>query len=115
MLPADPNDSAVTPEPNPAGQLTPQEPPKPRFDFYTLLPSQTIDVDVDPGEIAKTRTSQSTVFYLLQAGSFKQREDADRRRAELLLLGRPTETMAAGSGSMSAHLNRARGWPRPAA
>jgi cell division protein FtsN len=87
MLPADPNDSAVTPEPNPAGQLTPQEPPKPRFDFYTLLPSQTIDVDVDPGEIAKTRTSQSTVFYLLQAGSFKQREDADRRRAELLLLG----------------------------
>ena len=25
--------------------------------------------------------------FLLQAGSFRQREDADRRRAELLLLG----------------------------
>ena len=25
--------------------------------------------------------------YLLQAGSFRQRDDADRRRAELLLLG----------------------------
>ena len=67
------------------------QPPKPRFDFYTLLPEQTIDADVEPAEMAKPRaslsTDTSTATYLLQAGSFRQREDADRRRAELLLLG----------------------------
>lgn len=65
------------------------EPPKPRFDFYTLLPEQSIDVEVAPAEMAKPRntvTANSEV-YLLQAGSFRQRDDADRRRAELLLLG----------------------------
>ena len=67
------------------------QPPKPRFDFYTLLPEQTIEVEVEPAEMAEPRASAasntSTETYLLQAGSFRQREDADRRRAELLLLG----------------------------
>ena len=64
------------------------ETPEPRFDFYTLLPEQTIDVEVEPAEVAQPRASQgSKERYLLQAGSFRQRDDADRRRAELLLLG----------------------------
>ncbi len=63
-------------------------PPKPRFDFYTMLPEQTIDVDVEPADVARpSHTSSANEFYLLQAGSFRQREDADRRRAELILLG----------------------------
>jgi cell division septation protein DedD len=67
-------------------------PPKPRFDFYKLLPEQTIEVDVDvdaaPAEVAQPRAATAPgELYLLQAGSFRQREDADRRRAELLLLG----------------------------
>lgn len=86
MLPADsegPNGA-----PRAAATSAPaEEPPKPRFDFYTLLPEQTIEVEVDPGEIAKNRTSPSMELYLLQAGSFRQRKDADRRRAELILLG----------------------------
>ena len=85
MLPADPGAEGA---PRAATTTAPvEEPPKPRFDFYTLLPEQTIDVEVDPGEIAKHRTNPSTELYLLQAGSFRQREDADRRRAELILLG----------------------------
>ncbi len=73
----------------PAGNETAAEaPPKPRFDFYTLLPEQSIEEDVAPREQAQPRTaSQPQEYYLLQAGSFRQREDADRRRAELLLLG----------------------------
>lgn len=65
------------------------EPPKPRFDFYTLLPEATIEVEVPPEEIAKPRATVSAPSerYLLQAGSFRQQEDAERRRAELLLLG----------------------------
>ena len=83
MLPADPATMAGSQ----ATATAEAQPPKPRFDFYTLLPEQTMDVEVDPGEIARTRTSQNTELYVLQAGSFKQLEDADRRRAELLLLG----------------------------
>ena len=81
------------------GQTTPGAPttepaapqpatPKPRFDFYTMLPEQTLEEDTLPGEVASPRqASGPEEYYLLQAGSFRQREDADRRRAELLLLG----------------------------
>jgi cell division protein FtsN len=86
-LPADPGSSAQSPGSRATATPKVDDPPKPRFDFYTLLPQQTIEVEVDPGEIAKTRASKKTELYLLQAGSFKQRADADRRRAELLLLG----------------------------
>lgn len=68
-------------------KAAPETTPKPRFDFYTMLPEQTIDVEVDPAEVARPRAEKRSEVYLLQAGSFRQREDADRRRAELLLLG----------------------------
>ncbi|MBM69187.1 MAG: sporulation protein [Haliea sp.] len=66
-----------------------EAPPKPRFDFYTMLPEQTIDVEVEPTEVAQQPNvaPPPAESYVLQAGSFRQREDADRRRAELLLLG----------------------------
>jgi cell division septation protein DedD len=83
-LPADPGSTTQGTE----AQAQPAAVPKPRFDFYTLLPEQTIDVEVDPAEVTAPRdTPGATETYLLQAGSFRQREDADRRRAELLLLG----------------------------
>ncbi len=63
------------------------EPPKPRFDFYTLLPEQSVQRMAAPAETTTPQSTKNAEFYLLQAGSFKQREDADRRRAELLLLG----------------------------
>jgi len=86
MLPPDADEPSTTPRADKSHKPT-QTPPKPRFDFYTLLPEQTIEVEVDPNDIATHRTSPSTQLYLLQAGSFKQRKDADRRRAELILLG----------------------------
>jgi cell division protein FtsN len=68
-------------------QPTASEPPKPRFDFYTLLPERTMGVEPDPIEPGKTHTkSKPTEFYLLQAGAFKQRADAESRRAQLLML-----------------------------
>lgn len=73
--------------PEPVAETAAKQPPKPRFDFYTVLPEQTIEVEVDPAEVAQPRASAPKAVYLLQAGSFRQREDADRRRAELLLLG----------------------------
>lgn len=83
-----PQDSDKTVEGTPtAAEAVPAAPPKPRFDFYNLLPEQQIEVNVDPAEVTRTRATTSSEAYLLQTGSFKQKEDADRRRAELLLLG----------------------------
>jgi cell division protein FtsN len=75
-------DSAPT-----VGSRAETQPPKPEFSFYTLLPEATIDIEVDPAEVAPARGTSSSEQYILQAGSFRQRDDADRRRAELLLLG----------------------------
>lgn len=69
---------------------------EPRFDFYTILPE--LEVFIPEPEIDKTgrtpRPSTGTISaeskhkqYLLQAGSFRSSEDADRLKATLALLG----------------------------
>lgn len=70
-----------------AGPDTAGNQPKPRFDFYRILPETSIRVEAEPAEPTASGSAGPTEKYLLQAGSFRQREDADRRRAELLLLG----------------------------
>jgi len=81
---------ADAPAPGPetaAVASVPAEPPKPRFDFYTMLPQQTLEDAVEPAGVASPPAGPTAESYLLQAGSFRQQEDAERRRAELLLLG----------------------------
>jgi len=80
---------AMAPEPEAAAEI-----PKPRFEFYTLLPKQTMGVEeevetVEPAADVSKPPSPSAAPqpYFLQAGSFRQKDDAERRRAELLLLG----------------------------
>lgn len=78
----------LPPEPGEALPVAqPSEPqPRPSFDFYEVLPEQSMNVEVDPADLPQRREENASVF-LLQAGSFRQADDADRRRAELLLLG----------------------------
>ena len=85
-LPAGPDSGT---EPGTELAAAEKTPPKPRFDFYTMLPEQQITVDVEPAQVAapRTETGAQGETFLLQAGSFRQPEDAERRRAELLLLG----------------------------
>ena len=86
-----------------------EERPKPRFDFYTLLPEQTLDLaesegpavtaappqpavppPADTGQpqpAAQPPVVEQTDRFLLQAGSFRQARDADSRRGQLILLG----------------------------
>ena len=45
-----------------------------------------MDLGVETAEAPAAQTSNPAEFYLLQAGAFKQREDAESRRAQLLLL-----------------------------
>lgn len=57
--------------------------PKPRFDFYEILEQRTLEVPDHSDEI--TANKPDNIFYL-QAGSFRNSDDADELRAELLLL-----------------------------
>lgn len=65
-----------------------------RFDFYTLLPEREVIVPVSetsaPASPQPTDTParpEQRTRFVLQAGSFRRAEDADRRRAQVLLLG----------------------------
>lgn len=66
--------------------------PRPKFDFYKILPEMEVPIsDWDlaeqeqPGE--QTENSLSGGTYVLQVGSFKRFEDADRAKASLALRG----------------------------
>ena len=63
----------------------------PRFDFYTILPE--LEVAIPEEELIAASTTPpasnttSTVDYVLQAGSFRNLEQADRLKAKLALEG----------------------------
>ena len=60
--------------------------PKDSFDFYTLLPdSEVTPVQVD-AYISTPKDPQKKTNILLQAGSFRKLAEADRLRAELILI-----------------------------
>ncbi|MBB3047626.1 cell division protein FtsN [Litorivivens lipolytica] len=58
-----------------------------QFDFFTLLPEREVIVPEEQQPREESSANQEQFQYILQAGSFKTNADADRRRAELLLLG----------------------------
>ena len=69
------------------------QPPKPRFDFYTLLPE--MEVVVPEQEITGkpeqgVRLVEQPGTYFLQVGSFRNGDQADRFKAEMALLGLET-------------------------
>ncbi len=68
--------------------------PQPRYDFYTLLPESEVIVpqssvpETAPPEPDVTPAKpQATTRFFLQAGSFRQRAEADKVRAQIILLG----------------------------
>lgn len=86
----------IAPEPAPnnnAGKKAATQKTKPkaeeetgtRFDFYTLLPEREVIVPTQREE--SSQQPEQLFQYILQAGSFKHAEDADRLRAKLILLG----------------------------
>ncbi len=61
---------------------------KPRFDFYTILPELEVALpDQDTGAKPKSSAAGKPDAYILQAGSFKSFEEADRLKANLNLIG----------------------------
>lgn len=71
-------------------QPEPQETEESRFTFYDMLPKFEVVIPEEEPEVARDsgRTAiELPGVYVLQAGSFTEHADADRRRAELALLG----------------------------
>lgn len=70
------------------------EPPtsnKPKFDFYTILPELEVAIPeqelVNATNNSSTNNSEQNQQYILQAGSFKKFEEADKLKAKLALEG----------------------------
>lgn len=61
------------------------EDPKPRFDFYKILPGE--DVDKKSKDVQKGSTPPTKEAFFLQAGAFQNAPDADNLKARLALLG----------------------------
>lgn len=79
--------------------------PKPRFDFYKLLPEMEVVIPEQEFEDAPVREGVKQVqqpgIYVLQAGSFRKSGQADQLRAKLALLGMETrvKTVTGKDGS----------------
>lgn len=86
-IPLDQKKPSVAEPEKPAEPVQPEEP---RYDFYTILPqAETVVPDYE----IQTRVREQLVGktkqakYVMQAGSFRQAEDAERHKAKLALLG----------------------------
>ncbi|MCG2633890.1 MAG: SPOR domain-containing protein [Gammaproteobacteria bacterium] len=83
----------------PNAQRTPAAAPNPstapRFDFYTMLSEMEVAVPEErlsaapakPTDTKDSPASEEAHTYVLQVGSFRQYEDADRLKATLALMG----------------------------
>lgn len=78
---------------------TTPEVPKPRFDFYTLLPE--LEVIIPESEIKEEQARiapKENVHYTLQVGSFRNHDDADSLKAQLAFLGIESDIQKVSSG-----------------
>ncbi len=85
------------PVPAPVPEAAPEAPEEdasddaePRFSFYNMLPNFEVVIPEEESDVRQDREVepiQDEGTYVLQAGSFGDVGDADRRRAELALLG----------------------------
>lgn len=80
---------AATPKKTPRADSDAEKVPKPRFDFYKLLQeSEVIVPATEPAQTVEkiTEPQPDSIEYILQVGSFKNNVDADKLRAQLILL-----------------------------
>ncbi len=90
---------------------------KPKIDFYEVLKERNFEVPDDRTERVKNKTAekknaqeggqknQATAdkLFLLQAGSFKKQEDAERMKVKLAFLGLEATIKKAGVNGVNYH------------
>lgn len=78
--------TAPAPKEEPKPKITENKTPKPRFDFYKLLQESETIVPASETISEEKPAQEQTTEYILQVGSFPRAEDADKLRAQLILL-----------------------------
>lgn len=100
MSPSVQNQPGVARPAKPAPAPVKQEAPKPDFQFYEILPEMEVVIPREELVAPKKKTApltpssapQTAGRYVLQIGSFRKAEDAERLKAKVALLGVETET-----------------------
>lgn len=69
-----------------------------KYDFYTLLPDKEVVDATTPRPKTTPKPDGKPDTFLIQTGSFRSAQDADRRRAELILLGLDVKVQAVELG-----------------
>jgi cell division protein FtsN len=98
-LPGADKPAAAASTAKPAAKPAPAKTESPDYTFYTVLPRSEVRVSEQDSKTAKPAANE---VYVLQVGSFKQSADADRRRAELILMGQDAyvETVTLSGGEV---------------
>ncbi|MFK4753116.1 SPOR domain-containing protein [Oceanobacter antarcticus] len=76
---------------------------KPAYDFYRLLEQQKVDAPEVDAYVSTPKDATVNYEYLLQVGSFRNGDDADEMRANLLLLGMNAYSVEASINSGTWH------------
>ncbi len=84
--PAKPATTAKTPSTAPSKN---QKQDEKRFEFYEMLEKSEVETSQVDAYKSTPKDPKSQSKYLLQAGSFKLKADAEKMRAQLILLGLP--------------------------
>ncbi len=87
-------------QPKPTPNTAKQDAPKPTFEFYTILPEMEVVIPDEELMAPESSTSEGGgavdapeptfadgISYILQMGSFRKYQDADRMKARLALIG----------------------------
>jgi cell division protein FtsN len=87
----EPNPQAAAPKAGDAGVAAePAKPEKPKYDFYSVLPEMEVvvpEAEIEAPKDEPAVNADGAARYLLQAGSFKSKDDAEEMKARLALLG----------------------------
>ncbi len=89
-IPVGPVASPSIDDNNEQASSQPESPPESRFDFYSMLPKFEVVIPEQEPDVRADSGSQAVVepgVYVLQAGSFTEYREADRRRATLAMQG----------------------------
>lgn len=78
--------TALAPVEEAKPKVTENKTPKPRFDFYKLLQESETIVPASETSDEKATETSGNIEYILQVGSFPNNADADKLRAQLILL-----------------------------
>jgi cell division protein FtsN len=93
---AQPPEAEVAPEPGPARKVAATAPdaeveePTEQYDFYDMLPKYEVVIPEQERDVRRDRPSvpvEQAGAYVVQVGSFKSEEDAERLRMKLGKLG----------------------------